>query len=80
MLSFYIPWKSQKTFGFLMFLRGIKWERWRYQNHTRTRPKSFKFKQNLGSYLWPYQASITKAFSRKELPAFSLDLLMTGIL
>ena len=26
--SFYTPWKQQKTFGFLVFSRGVKWEYW----------------------------------------------------
>ena len=28
MLPFYTPWKHQKTFGFLVFSRDIKWEHW----------------------------------------------------
>ena len=28
MFPFYTPWKHQKTFGFLVFSWGIKWEHW----------------------------------------------------
>ena len=28
MFPFYSPWKHQKTFGFLLFSGGIKWEHW----------------------------------------------------
>ena len=28
MFPFYTPWKHQKTFGFLVFSGGIKWEHW----------------------------------------------------
>ena len=28
MFPFYTPWKYQKTFGFLVFSGGIKWEHW----------------------------------------------------
>ena len=28
MFPFYTPWKRQKTFGFLVFSRGMKWKHW----------------------------------------------------
>ena len=28
MLHFFIPWKRQKTFGFLIFSRGLEMEHW----------------------------------------------------